>query len=271
MNEQVRILFVDDEENVLKALKRLFMDEDYEILTANTGPAGLAILEKAPEVQVIISDYRMPEMNGVEFLQQVHKRWPETVRIVLSGFADTASVVSAINEGQIYKFIPKPWNDDDLKVTIAKAVELYFLEKKNVLLSQELQEANESLRLLNDRLSTVVARRTEELKFRSKVIDHTQSLLDALPVGFLGIDSEGIVVQCNRHAQGLLKSGGLLGLAAQDVVPIPVLEIIADIPVRQIVSRRVLLNGKEYLVKGVSLCEDQDLLTGYVIVLVDLL
>ncbi len=73
----------------------------------------------------------MPNMNGVEFLREVRTRWPDTVRIVLSGYADTASIVSAINEGEIYRFIPKPWNDDDLKVTIANAIERYHLLKKN--------------------------------------------------------------------------------------------------------------------------------------------
>src|SRR6266536_904479 len=109
MDEQIRILFVDDEKNVLRSLERTFLDEDYEILTATTGAEGLAVLQNNSPVQVVISDYRMPEMNGVDFLRKVCNQWPETVRIVPSGYADTASIVSAINEGQIYKFIPKPW------------------------------------------------------------------------------------------------------------------------------------------------------------------
>ena len=128
MTENVTILCVDDEANVLKSLKRLFLDEDYEILTAESGSEGLVLLEQRQQpVQVVISDYRMPEMDGVAFFKEVHDRWPDTVRIVLSGYADTAAVVAAINEGQVYRFIPKPWNDDELKVTIAKAVDLYFL------------------------------------------------------------------------------------------------------------------------------------------------
>lgn len=106
MADVVKILCVDDERNVLKALRRLFMDEDnYDILVAESGAEGLALLEEEEDVRMVISDYRMPEMTGVEFLSQVYEKWPDTMRIVLSGYADTAAVVEAINLGQIYKFI----------------------------------------------------------------------------------------------------------------------------------------------------------------------
>jgi two-component system NtrC family sensor kinase len=131
MDEQIRILFVDDERNVLRSLQRIFLDEDYEILTASSGAEGIAVLQSITPIQLIISDYRMPKMNGVDFLREVCNRWPETIRIVLSGYADTASIVSAINEGYIYKFIAKPWNEDELKITIVNAIESYYLDKEN--------------------------------------------------------------------------------------------------------------------------------------------
>ena len=112
MEERARILCVDDEPNVLRALERMFLDEEYEILTAPSALEGLQALERIQPVQIVVSDYRMPAMNGVDFLREVCRRWPDTVRIVLSGYADTAAVVAAINDGEIYKFIPKPWNDD---------------------------------------------------------------------------------------------------------------------------------------------------------------
>ncbi|RJX26231.1 MAG: response regulator [Desulfurivibrio sp.] len=126
MSEQVKILLVDDEPNVLRALKRLFIDEDYEIITAASGEEGLSMLEKEYPVQLILSDYQMPSMDGVDFLKRVCQKWPQTIRIVLSGYADMATIVAALNEGQIYKFIAKPWDDNELKVTIAKAIEVYF-------------------------------------------------------------------------------------------------------------------------------------------------
>jgi len=107
MNPVDRILLVDDERNVIRALERLFIDDDYEIFTAASGDEGLAILAEE-EVQLILADYRMEGMDGVEFLRRVYERWPDTIRIVLSGYADTGAVVGAINEGRVYKFIAKP-------------------------------------------------------------------------------------------------------------------------------------------------------------------
>ncbi|MBU0483046.1 MAG: response regulator [Proteobacteria bacterium] len=219
MAENVRILCVDDEANVLKALQRLFMDEDYEIETAESGETGIAAMEQQ-EAQVIISDYRMPGMNGVEFLKQVYERWPDTVRIVLSGYADTASVVEAINEGQIYKFIPKPWNDDELKITIDKAIETYFLRKKNLELSKELQDSNEELTKLNENLEELVEERTEEVIFQNKVLARSQYILDSLPVAVLGIDISGCIVQCNRYFQELMQEENI-SLLGENISHLP--------------------------------------------------
>ncbi len=151
MDEEVTILCVDDEQNVLNSLIRLFIDYDYNILTATSGSEGLEILKKE-KVQIVISDYRMPVMNGAEFLKEVVKLQPETVRIVLSGFADTSSILSAINEGDIYKFIPKPWNDEELKVTISNAIEHYYLVRKNEELANILKIKNEELTEINNKL-----------------------------------------------------------------------------------------------------------------------
>ncbi len=151
MDENITILCVDDERNVLKSLIRLFLDCEYTILTATSGKEGLNLLEKE-DAQIIISDYRMPVMNGAEFLKEVFQLYPKTVRIVLSGYADADSILSAINEGHIYKFIPKPWDDNELKVTILNAIERYFLVKKNEELTVELMKKNKELTELNNKL-----------------------------------------------------------------------------------------------------------------------
>jgi len=148
MCEQVRILCVDDEVNVLQSLRRMFLDDDYELLTASSAAEGLEILKREDPVQIVISDYRMPVMNGVDFFREVCAKWPDTVRIVLSGYADAAAIVAAINEGQIYKFVPKPWNDDELKVTVVNALEKYRLQKYNALLLDKLSRSNEKLILM---------------------------------------------------------------------------------------------------------------------------
>lgn len=130
MDERVKILCVDDEKNVLRALRRVFLDDDYEILSALSGEEGLNLLRTDEEIQIVISDYRMPGLNGIDFLREVYRNWPNTIRMVLSGYADTAAVVEAINDGQIFKFIPKPWDEKELRTTIQMGLERYFLKKK---------------------------------------------------------------------------------------------------------------------------------------------
>lgn len=203
MDEPVRILCVDDEVPILKAMKRLFMDSGYEILTASSGGEGLDILSDTRPIQVVVSDYRMPGMNGVEFLQEVRRECPDTIRIVLSGYADTASVVSAINEGEVYKFIPKPWNDDELKVTIANAVERYFLHTKNIEFTNKPQDTNEELRSINENLERMVDERTQELLFQNQALRISQDIFDALPVAVVGLTPDGIVALYNTMGASL--------------------------------------------------------------------
>ena len=257
MWENVTILCVDDEANVLKSLKRLFLDEDYEILTAESGKGGLALLEQHQPIQVVISDYRMPEMDGVAFLKQVHERWPDTVRIVLSGYADTASVVAAINEGQVYKFIPKPWNDDELKVAIAKAVERYFLVKANVELNEELRQANDELSRIAAQLEEKVAERTEELLFQNKVLRHGQVILNTLPIGVIGFDREGVLVQRNRFAEETLRDfrHSPLGATAEEVLPPDWAALLEEIQPGKGVNRALALAGQQFCVRGVMMNE----------------
>jgi two-component system NtrC family sensor kinase len=204
MSEQVQILCVDDERNVLRSLERVFLDDDFEIITAGSGEEGLTALEENPDIQLVVSDYRMPGMNGVEFLKEVCNRRPDTVRIVLSGYADTAAVVAAINEGQIYKFIPKPWNDDELRQTVIKAIEVFELQNRNRELAEELSHANTHLQEINDELEQMVARRTAELTLQNRALSHAQNVLQNLPVGVLAVVSDGVIVQANEEAAKLL-------------------------------------------------------------------
>jgi two-component system, NtrC family, sensor kinase len=163
MTEPVTLLFVDDEVNILRSVERMFLDENYRILTASSGPGALRILESGPPVHVVVSDYRMPGMNGVELLRTVHRRWPDTVRIVLSGYSDTAAVVSAINEGGIFKFIAKPWNGEDLKITMANAATLFFLQRRVSELVREVNGKNELIARLQEQLLATTAQQKGEL------------------------------------------------------------------------------------------------------------
>ena len=109
------LLIVDDEENILNAMRRLFRPLGYSIFLANSGVEGLKILEQE-YVDLVISDMRMPEMDGAAFLEQVSLRWPDTIRILLTGYADVTKTIDAINKGRIYKYISKPWEENDLKI-----------------------------------------------------------------------------------------------------------------------------------------------------------
>ena len=267
MEEKIKILCVDDEENVLKAIKRLFFDEDYEIFTASSGAEGLDILNKI-NIQIIISDYRMPGMSGVDFLKEVCKKWPETVRIVLSGYADIASIVMAINEGEIYKFIPKPWNDTELKITVLNAIERYYLYKKNVELTHELKEKNEELTRLNNELKRLLEKETETAKFQSKVLTTQQNILDMLPVGIMGIDLNNIVVMCNSLCIEISKNNEFpLDQNIEHVVPEIVLNFIESVRKRKRAVTSIDIYGKRGTLMG-SLLESNDIQKGIILVFI---
>lgn len=157
------VLFVDDEPGILSALRRLFRPQGYRILIAESGAGGLEIIERE-EVDLVISDMRMPEMDGAQFLEQVRLRKPEIIRIMLTGYADITSTVAAINRGEIYRYISKPWDDSDIILIVSKALEHQRLEQENQKLRVLTQQQNEELRELNASLERRVAERTEEIE-----------------------------------------------------------------------------------------------------------
>jgi len=141
--DKITILYVDDEENNLFSFKATFRIK-YNVLTALTGEEALKILASKP-VQIIITDQRMPEMTGVEFLEKVLEKYPDPMRILLTGYADMAAVVDAVNKGKIFHYLAKPWNEQELDMTINMAYTKY---KERV----ELKEMNEKLEGSNDQL-----------------------------------------------------------------------------------------------------------------------
>lgn len=211
MNEQRRtMLIVDDEANVLKSVKRLLFDTDYRILTAESGQEGLKAFEKEPSIQLVISDYRMPEMTGVEFLRRVKELYPDTIRIILSGYADVMAIVEAINDGQVYKFIGKPWNDQDLLTTIMRAFEQYGLVQENRRLNDELFQRNQELEEAAGELERKVQQRTKDLEMKNRALTITHNIMDLLPAGVVGIDAEESVVYTNYKAMAYLGAGKLV-------------------------------------------------------------
>ncbi len=255
MDEQVRILLVDDEENVLKAVKRIFLDTDYEIITAASAAEGLEILKRAETIQVVISDYRMPKMNGVDFLREVYDYWPDTIRIILSGYADTVAIIEAINVGHIYKFIPKPWNDMELKVAISNALDRYFIKQKNTQLTKELEAKNRELQKINNNLERLVTERTADLMIQNKILICSQNILDSLPVAVIGIDPEGQIVQCNKLGDDLFSrgTGNVMGTYVHDSLPEDINAFIERVTENESCSGSMQSAGMGVLVKGVHM------------------
>ncbi|MBI3185382.1 MAG: response regulator [Myxococcales bacterium] len=130
MNAPRRILIVDDEENVCNALRRSLRREGYELRTVTDPQAALELLKTTP-VDLVISDHMMPTMTGLEFLKIVRDRYPDCVRMMLTGHADMQTAIDSINHGEIYRFLTKPWDDTELKVTLYLAFERLDLEREN--------------------------------------------------------------------------------------------------------------------------------------------
>lgn len=146
-----KILLVDDESHVLSSLVRALFDEPYDILTAENGESGLVVLEKNPEIKVIISDERMPGMGGAEFLARVKDSAPQIIRIMLTGHASLESTMKAVNTGEIYRFFTKPWEDSDLIIALRLAVEKFDLEEENRRLLRTVKRQSQELRDLEER------------------------------------------------------------------------------------------------------------------------
>jgi response regulator RpfG family c-di-GMP phosphodiesterase len=157
------LLFVDDEPNILSALRRLFRPAGYRVLLAESGALGLAVLEQE-NVDLVISDMRMPEMNGAKFLAQVRTRWPDTVRLLLTGYADIDAIQDAINGGEIYRYITKPWEDGDMLLVVRHALERRQLEQEKRRLEALTARQNAELTALNQSLEAKVQARTRQLQ-----------------------------------------------------------------------------------------------------------
>ena len=141
--KKITILYVDDEENNLTSFKATFRLR-YNVITALSGQEALKILESR-HVELIITDQRMPNMTGIEFLEQVLEKFPEPMRLLLTGYADMTAVIDSVNKGKIFHYLTKPWNEEEVEKTLKRAIEAY--EEK-----QKMNEKNEKLATSNDQL-----------------------------------------------------------------------------------------------------------------------
>lgn len=157
------LLLVDDEDNITASLVRLLRQDGYQVLTANSARSALEILEKHT-AGVVLTDQRMPEMSGVELLSQIKTLYPDTVRLVLSGYADLESVTEAVNRGAIYKYLTKPWDNEMLRANVHEAFRHYELTQERAQLAKEIQAANEQLSRINLELADLVAQKDSHIE-----------------------------------------------------------------------------------------------------------
>jgi len=158
---QRTLLLVDDEPNIVSALRRLFRRDGHKLLSANSGDEGLRVLAEH-RVDIILSDQRMPGMTGVEFLRTAKSLYPDTIRIVLSGYTELQSVTDAINEGAVYRFLTKPWDDDALRDQINQAIAHRQVFEENRQLEGQLQNTNRELMAANRRLQDALQQRQSD-------------------------------------------------------------------------------------------------------------
>ena len=153
-----KLLILDDELEILNSLKRVFR-KSYDVVCCDNGEEALDELKKT-QFAVIVSDMRMPQMSGAEFLTKAHAIAPDTVRILLTGFSDMDTTLQAINEGHIFSYVTKPWNNDELKTLVSNAVQHFDVVAENKRLTSELQAKNEELKAINRTLEDKVRIRT---------------------------------------------------------------------------------------------------------------
>ena len=194
------ILCVDDEENILSSLKRLLRKEGYRLLTAPSGAEGLKLLEEN-SVHLVISDQRMPRMDGTQFLAKVKEGYPDAIRIILTGYTDVDSITESINKGHVYKFLLKPWNDQSLKLEIKQALEQYDLIQTNKILHKKVLEQNEELKTMNENLEALVSERTKQLEIQNRTLEFSRAILQDLPLPIIGVSSDGMIAVINQEAQ----------------------------------------------------------------------
>jgi diguanylate cyclase (GGDEF)-like protein/PAS domain S-box-containing protein len=216
---QRTLLLVDDEPNILASLKRLFRRDGHVILTANSGAQGLELLSRQ-KVDLIISDQRMPGMTGVEFLRAAKALYPDTIRIVLSGYTELQSVTDAINEGAVYRFLTKPWEDEPLREHINKAFEYKELLEENRQLDIKIRTTNQELIAANRQLGDILQNKRHQIERDETSLAIAREALQHMPLPVIGVDDEGLIAFANVAAEHrFADAGALLGVELAQALP----------------------------------------------------
>jgi DNA-binding NtrC family response regulator len=172
------LLVVDDEPSILETL-RAFLSSEYEVLTANCAESAQSIFAQR-EVDLVLSDMKMPRVTGVQLLEWVRSHHPRTIRLMMTGFAELEETINAINKGQVFRFLLKPWQADSLIETLRTASRTFILERSHEQLLEEMRELNDKLREMNTELENRVAERTKALEEAYHELEHKNKMLEKL-------------------------------------------------------------------------------------------
>lgn len=231
-----KILFVDDEENVLKSLKRLFMDEEsFEIFTATSGEAGLKVISDNTDIALIVSDQRMPQMPGIEFLEKSREIVPDAIRILLTGYADGQAAIDAINKAAAHSYISKPWDDSELLSIIRASVSRYALKKENERLTALVRKQNAKIKKWNAELGHKVQEQTIELTEKNKKLDalnvrlksNFTNIIQSFSL-LLGLRDREAPVHAKKVAKVSVHVARAMGLHDSDIENIMIASILHD-------------------------------------------
>ncbi|MCD4781848.1 MAG: hybrid sensor histidine kinase/response regulator [Candidatus Omnitrophica bacterium] len=200
--EETNILFLDDEESILRSIKGLFMDSSFRIVTTSDPDEAMEIIEKG-NIKVVFSDHRMPKITGVEFLKKIKKKHPSIIRILFTGYADIQSIEDAINLAQVYHFVNKPWDTNDLKVTISNAIAHYDLMAENKKLVKNLEEKNAHLKVLLEKQKEFTSTVSHELRTPLASMKTSMDILLSGTPGNLTEDQKDIVTMSKESTDRL--------------------------------------------------------------------
>ncbi|MEJ2045504.1 MAG: response regulator [Reinekea sp.] len=208
-----KILVVDDEANVAKSVGRLLKANDFEVLTAENGKMALEIMRNDSDISVVVSDQRMPKMTGSELFAQLTLEHPRTKRIMLTGYTDLESIRSAINQGNVFRFLLKPWDDDELLRCVEEGEHYYLVQQENDRLRKELE-------ISNTNLENNVAQKTRVLNMNIRSLERYEKIVEQLPIGLICVSDDGMVVLSNHAFSELFNfATAIEGLSYKRILP----------------------------------------------------
>lgn len=213
---QKQVLIVDDEKNVVSSIRRICRGQDYEVITALSGPEALSLLE-SHHVQVLVSDQRMPGMSGDALFEIVEEKYPHITRVLLTGYTALEGITKAVNNGSVYKIIYKPWHNDDLLNAIESAFEYHDIRKAQ---SESSVAKEKLLETLNDKV--------HELDIYNKRLELSMRLSNYLPIALIGVSEDLFIVEANNEANNLFKTKRLVGQKLNKCLPKEIFTLVKD-------------------------------------------